>query len=94
MENVVAKIDDLRRKVALGLFELTSHAKLEMQDDDFSLQDVKQGIYSGRIVERQRDPATSTKYSVSGKTNDGRKIRIICRLTALGYLRIITVFEG
>lgn len=89
----MAKIADLRRKIALGLYELTSHAKIEMQADDFSLKDVKQGIYSGRIVERQRDPATSTKYSVSGKATDGRKIRIICRLTALGYLRIITVFE-
>ena len=89
----MAKIDDLRRKVALGLYELTSHAKLEMQADDFSIKDVKQGIYSGRIVERQRDPATSTKYCISGKATDGRKLRIICRLTVLGYLRIITVFE-
>jgi hypothetical protein len=89
----VAKIDDLRRKVALGLYELTSHAKLEMQADDFSLTDVKRGLYSGRIIERQRDPATSTKYCVSGKATDGRKIRIVCRLTTLGYLRIITVFE-
>lgn len=89
----MAKIDDLRRKVALGLYELTSHAKMEMQADNFSLKDVKQGIYSGRIIERQRDPATSTKCCVSGKATDGRKLRSICRLTALGYLRIITVFE-
>lgn len=64
-----------------------------MQADDFSLEDVKRGIYSGRIVERQRDPFTSTKYCVSGKATEGRKIRIVCRLTALGYLRIITVHE-
>ena len=89
----MAKIDDLRRKIALGLYELTSRAKLEMQADDFSLKDVKQGIYSGRIVERQREPTTSTKYCVSGKATDGRRLRIICRLTGLGYLRIITVFE-
>ncbi len=89
----MAKIGDLRRKVALGLYELTSHATLEMQADDFSIKDVKQGIYSGRIVERQRDPLTSTKYCVSGKSTDGRKIGIVCRLTDLGYLRIITVFE-
>ncbi|MGH7450289.1 MAG: DUF4258 domain-containing protein [bacterium] len=89
----MAKIGDLRRKVALGLYELTSHAKLEMQADDFSIKDIKQGIYSGRIVERQRDPLTSTKYCVSGESTEGRRIRIVCRLTDLGYLRIITVFE-
>ncbi|MDZ7359834.1 MAG: DUF4258 domain-containing protein [candidate division KSB1 bacterium] len=59
----MAKISDLRRKIALELYELTSHAKLEMQDDGFSIEDVKQGIYSGHIVERQRDPFTSTKVS-------------------------------
>ncbi|MDZ7304591.1 MAG: DUF4258 domain-containing protein [candidate division KSB1 bacterium] len=89
----MAKISDLRRKIALGLYELTSHAKLEMQDDGFSIEDVKHGIYSGRIVERQRDPFTSTKYCVRGKAADGRKIQLVCRLTELGYLRIITVFE-
>ncbi len=89
----MAKIDDLRRKIALGLYELTSHAKLEMQADNFSIKDIRQGIYSGRVVERQRDPSTSTKYCVSGRAADRRKIGIVCRLTALGYLRIITVFE-
>jgi len=89
----LAKINDLGRKVALGLYELSSHAKTEMQADDFSIEDVRQGIYSGRIVERQRDPLTSTKYCVSGKATDGRRIGIVCRITELGYLRIITVFE-
>ncbi len=89
----MAKISDLRRKIALGVYELTSHAKLEMQDDDFSIEDIKQGIYSGRLVARQRDPFTSTKYGVSGKAADGCRIRIVCRLTELGYLRIVTVFE-
>jgi len=89
----LAKISDLGRKVALGLYELSSHSKIEMQADGFNIEDVKNGIYSGRIIARQRDPLTSTKFCVSGKAKDGRKIGIICRLTDLGYLRIITVFE-
>jgi len=66
---------------------------MPLQADDLTLTDVKECIYSGRIVERQRDPSTSTKFCVSGRVAGGRKIRIICRLTALGYLRIITVIE-
>ncbi|MCK4341541.1 MAG: hypothetical protein KAY37_07460 [Phycisphaerae bacterium] len=46
-----SRIGEFRRKVALGQYELTGHAK------------------------------------------DGRRIRLICRLTELGRLRIITVFE-
>ncbi len=89
----MAKISDLGRKVALGMYELSSHSKIEMQADGFDTEDVKHGIYSGRIVARQRDPLTSTKFCISGKAKDGRRIGIICRLTDLGYLRIITVFE-
>ncbi len=89
----MAKISDLGRKIALGLYELSSHAKIEMQADNFSVEDVKQGVYSGRIIKRQRDTLTSTKYHVSGKSTDGREIGIVCRITDLGYLRIITVFE-
>lgn len=89
----MAKISDLGRKIALGLYEVSSHAKIEMQADNFSIEDVKRGVYSGRIIKRQRDALTSTKYCVSGKSTDGRGIGIVCRITELGYLRIIAVFE-
>jgi hypothetical protein len=89
----LTQIDELRRNVALGLYELTSHAKLEMQADQFTMADVKQGIYSGRIIARDPDPSTSVRYRISGKAADARKIQILCRMTSLGQLRIITAFE-
>ncbi len=86
------RIVTLRRKLAAGQYELTQHAKEEMEQDAFLLEDVKRAIYGGRIVRAQRD-TRGRKYTVSGKATDARGIRVVCRLTPLGRLRIITVYE-
>ena len=82
----------LRRKLASGNYELTQHAKDEMEQDGFVLDDVKQGIYSGQVVRVQRDEK-GRKFTVGGRTADGRAIWTVCRVTPPGRLRIITVYE-
>ncbi|MBI4582096.1 MAG: DUF4258 domain-containing protein [Planctomycetes bacterium] len=81
-----------RRKVALGRYELTGHAKDEMEQDGFSIGDVKSAVYSSRIVGVQHHGRGPRKYVVAGKAEDRRPLRLVCRLTATGQLRIITVF--
>ena len=85
-------ISNLRRKIALGQYELTGHAKEELEQDGFSIEDLKAGIYSGRIVASQRHGGARRKHAVKGKATDGRAITAICRITAVGSLRVITVF--
>jgi len=82
----------LRRKLAAGQYELTHHAKEEMEQDGFVLDDVKGAIYAGRVVRTQRD-RRGRKDTVSGTATDGRGIRVVCRVTPRGRLRIITVYE-
>ena len=89
---MVSRIGDFRRKVAFGHYELTGHAKDEMECDGFTIRDVKSAIYSGRVVRMQRHGREPRKFVVAGRTDDGRPLRLICRLTASGRLRIITVF--
>ena len=89
---MASRILVLRRKVATGRYELTHHAKEEMEQDGFFLEDVKRAVYSGRIVRTQRD-RRGRKDTVSGVATDGRGIRIVCRVTRLGLLRIITIYE-
>jgi len=89
---VASRIGDLRRKVALGHYELTGHAKDEMEQDGFTIQDVKSAVYSGRIVGTQCHGRGPRKLVVAGRADDGRPLRLICRLTASGRLRLITVF--
>ncbi len=87
-----SRIGHLRRKVALGDYELTGHAREEMEQDGFTIRDVKSAIYSGRIVVTQRHARGRRKSVVTGHAEDGRALRLVCRLTPSGRLRIITVF--
>ena len=61
MDSAIAGI---RRKIALGQYELTAHAKEELEQDDFVLADSKAGIYSGKFIARQRHGRTRRKYAV------------------------------
>lgn len=87
------RLNVLKQKISLGQYELSSHAKMELEDEGWSVLDVKRGIYSGKIIRKQRDFPGRIKYVVRGKALDNRMICIACRLTPLKRLRILTVFE-
>jgi hypothetical protein len=88
-----ARIGDFRRKIALGLYELSGHAKEEMENDGFTIVDCKSAVYSGKVVATQRHGPGRTKQVIEGQALDGRSLHLICRLTESGKLRIITIFE-
>ncbi len=72
---------------------VTSHARKEMNDEDFSVFDLESGILTGQILERQKDQATAElKYRVNGKTIAGDEIELIAKFSPTGKLVIITVF--
>ena len=87
-----SRTGDFRRKVALGEYGLTGHAKQEMEQDGFTIGDVRAAIYSCRIVVTKREGRNRQKYVVQGKAMDKRLMRLVCRLTESRRLRIITVF--
>jgi uncharacterized DUF497 family protein len=91
---VTLKMHDFRRKVAIGHYELTGHAKQEMEQDEFTIRDIKAAIYSGIITAKQRHGRGRRKYVVRGHAEDHRVLIAVCRLTESGRLRVITVFEG
>lgn len=91
---MASRMVDFRRKVALGHYELTGHAKDEMEQDGFTIRDIKAAIYSGRIVATQRRGQGRRKYRVRGRSEDQRDLTLVCRVTESGRLRVITVFEG
>ncbi|MFH0983375.1 MAG: DUF4258 domain-containing protein [Planctomycetota bacterium] len=90
---MASRMLDFRRKVALGQYELTGHAKQEMEQDGFTIRDIKAAIHSGRIVTTQRHGRGRRKYVVRGNSADQRGLVLVCRLTEMRRLRIVTVFE-
>ena len=73
---MASRIGILRRKVALGQYELTDHAKQGMEQDGFTIGDVKAGA-------TQRHGRRRRKDVLQGKTAAKRDIGPVCRLTVL-----------
>ena len=83
----------IRYKVKRGLYELTRHARDEMQADELSLADVRRVILFGKLESRQTNDPRGTRYVISGHAYDGREVSIICRILPVsGRVRVITVY--
>ena len=90
--------DRIRRRIQehirQGAYILTDHVRDEMDEDDFTLYDLEQGIFSGTIVERQRDRVMQeAKYRIHGTATDDREMEIIAKFSFTDRLVIITVYE-
>ncbi len=84
----------MREKIRKNEYVVTSHARKEMNDEDFSVFDLESGILTGEILERQKDQVTAEwKYRVKGKTIAGDGIELIAKFSPTGKLVIITVYE-
>ncbi|MFQ5824886.1 MAG: DUF4258 domain-containing protein [bacterium] len=84
----------MREKVRRNEYVVTFHARKEMNDENITVFDVESGIFTGEILERQKDQITAEwKYRVKGKTIADGEIELIAKLSPTGKLVIITVYE-
>ena len=80
----------IRALVQDGLYYLTEHALDEATEDRFDIYDVEHAILTGKI---RRTWPREAKYEVVGSAPDGRRVGLVCRITARQKVRIITVYE-
>ncbi len=89
MKRAIERIQDLIRKQK---YLISSHANEEMSEDNLESADLEQVVMSGKITKKfTRDPR-GTRYEIAGKTIDGRDAVVVCRILAVGWLRIITAY--
>ena len=86
----MGRIGQIKALVRNGLFYLTEHADDEAGIDNFDIYDVEHGILNGKI---RRTWSKEGKYELVGASLDKRSIGIVCRITATGKVRVITVYE-
>jgi len=86
----LSKIGQIQALVRNGLYYLTEHADDEAIADGFDIYDIEYSILNGKI---RRTWAKEGKYEIAGISLDKRPIGIVCRITATGKVRIITVYE-
>ena len=84
----------MRGKIRKREYIVTYHAKIEMNDDNFTIYDIERCVLTGKILERQKDKSTEEwKYRIIGKTIRNNNIEIIGKLSPTGKLAIITVYK-
>lgn len=81
----------IKQRVRDGLYWLTDHAIVEMDDDSVRVDDLRHAIAKGRLVRRQTGDSRGTRYLIQGPTLDGRPLVVVCVLDRL-RVRIITVY--
>ena len=84
----------MKQKVRQGLVVLTIHAEEEMDNDNLSLDDVLNGIVTGKIQGKQEDTITGGwKYRILGESLAGDAIEVVGKIGATGKVVIITVYR-
>ncbi|NUM44427.1 MAG: DUF4258 domain-containing protein [Anaerolineales bacterium] len=83
----------MREKVRNRQYVMTIHAEDEMNDDGMSIFDVESIIFTGQIVERQKDTDSGEwKYVIEGETLAGRPGNAVTKISLTGKVVFITVW--
>ena len=87
-------LNQLREKVRTRQYVMTLHADEEMDEDGLTIFDVESVIFSGKIIERQKDQATGEwKYLVKGESLAGERVITVTKIGPTGKLVFVTVYR-
>ena len=81
----------IRRKVRANQYEITDHARTEMQDDGLRVADLEHAILFGKIAQTLTDDLRGTRYVI---WEHKRNVAVVCCILPSGLLRIITDWAG
>lgn len=86
----ISKLRDLIRSLN---YVISVHAAEALDDDDLTILDLENIIFTGEIIERQRDRQTrAVKCVICGFTLDNLKAETIVKIGPTGRLVVITVY--
>ncbi len=86
-------LKEMRDKIHRREYIMSIHAEEEMNDDCLTVFDVERCIFTGKIMERQKDKVTSEwKYCINGKSLSDSEVEVVTKLSPTGKLVIITVY--
>jgi hypothetical protein len=90
--NLDAALQRIRVQAEAEEIRITIHAQQEMVDEDISLDQIRQAVANGHIVENYPEHRRSPCCLVNGRTQIGRPLHVVCT-TAQPVLIIITTYE-
>ena len=86
------QLEDIRRLIFSGKYEISFHADKERRHENIEIDDIKEVIKSGEILEDYPNDPRGPSCLLLGDTRDGRAVHIVCGLLPTGIIRIITVY--
>jgi Domain of unknown function (DUF4258) len=89
----MAIIDDIRAKIAGGQFEFAQHAVDESIVRRISVQELREAIAVGEVIEDYPNDKYGPSCLVFGVTPTGRPLHIQCSYPSRLVVKIITLYE-
>jgi hypothetical protein len=89
----MALIDDIRDKIASGQFEFSQHAVDQSIVRHISVQELREAIAGGDVIEDYPDDKYGPSCLVLGATLANRPLHIQCSYPSRPVVKIITLYE-
>jgi len=86
-------IDELREKISAGLFEFSKHAVDQSILRHVMLQEIREAIAAGEIIEDYPDDKYGPSCLIFGFTGAGRPLHIQCSYPSRLLVKVITLYE-
>jgi hypothetical protein len=86
-------IDEIRAKIANGLFEFSKHAVDQSLLRRISVQELREAIEAGEIIEDYRGDKYGPSCLIFGLTTESRPLHVQCSYASRPLLKVITLYE-
>jgi hypothetical protein len=86
-------IEEIQEKILAGRFEFSKHAVDQSILRHITLQDIREAIVDGEIIEDYPNDKYGPSCLISGYTQAGRPLHIQCSYLSRPLVKIITLYE-
>ncbi|MBP6003843.1 MAG: DUF4258 domain-containing protein [Pyrinomonadaceae bacterium] len=86
-------IDEIREKIAAGSFEFSKHAVDQSILRGISVQELRDAIQSGEIIEDYPDDKYGPSCLIFGMTPEKRPLHLQCSYPSRPLIKIVTLYE-
>ena len=86
-------IEEIRAKIAAGRFEFSKHAVDQSLIRRISVQELREAIANGEIIEDYPQDKVGPSLLILGFTEEGRPLHIQCSYPSRPLVKIITLYQ-
>ena len=86
-------IDEIRKKFAASLFEFSKHAVDQSILRGISVQEMRDVVQAGEIIEDYSDDKYGPSCLIFGMTPENRPLHIQCSYPSRPLIKIVTLYE-